>query len=104
MTLFQSSTARAGSAAGNERLRPEARCFAEVLSALRAAAQTECMATAAVQVDYAGQTFAVARPSGSPADGAQDRSMQTLSLLQLIMGLQEKGTETPGVSNVRLLP
>lgn len=70
-------------------------------------------AASAVQVDYGGTTFSVAWPvyktggvNGSKTDGeaaTQDRSMTTLSLMLIILALQEKGMEAPGVSNVRLL-
>jgi len=60
---------------------------------------------AAVAVDYRGETFWVPtyKSSGQGLGDAQDRSVMTLALLTLIIGLQDKGTEAPTVSNVRVL-
>jgi hypothetical protein len=67
-------------------------------------------ADATVAVQYAGQTFAVPRGKGegkgNGQDGGkepQDRSMTVLALMQLILGLQDKGAEAPAASSVRLV-
>lgn len=52
---------------------------------------------APVSVAYRGTTYALAPSS------ADDRSMHTLSLVHQILMLQNKGTETPGTTNVRIL-
>jgi hypothetical protein len=57
---------------------------------------------AAVTVAYAGHTFRVPRFDGDPSSPVQDQSVSVLSLMTLVMGLQDKGSEPPGVSNVRL--
>lgn len=62
---------------------------------------TDAINDAAVSVDYAGKTFSV--PKYASAAGAEDRSVSTLSLLMLLIGLQDKGTEAPTVNNVRVL-
>jgi len=60
-------------------------------------------ADAAVAVTYGRHTFAVRRPQGPGDKTAADRSTQVLALMQLILGLQDKGTEAPGASSVRLV-
>jgi hypothetical protein len=59
----------------------------------------------AVNVTYGGQTFWVPKYKGSPpkSEIAQDRSVMTLALLTLIIGLQDKGADAPTVNNVRVL-
>lgn len=59
--------------------------------------------SAAVSVEYGGQTFAVPKFNGDPSSGNEDRSVSVLSLMTLIIGLQDKGTAAPSVNNVRLL-
>jgi hypothetical protein len=60
--------------------------------------QRQAVATAGVAVDYRGESYVVeASPSG------QDRSMHTLSLLNQILLLQNKGAEAPTTTNIRLL-
>lgn len=61
------------------------------------------VATPALSVDYAGRVFAVPHYDGSDSSAQQDRSMTVLALMQLILGLQDKGTEAPGASSVRLV-
>ena len=56
----------------------------------------------AVSVDYAGKTFEVSRGTDLPS-GLTDRSVSVLSLITLIIGLQDKGLLPPSISNVRLL-
>lgn len=58
---------------------------------------------AAITVRYAGQTFSVPKFSGGAPGQLQDRSVMTLSLLMMLIGLQDKGTEAPTVNNVRVL-
>ena len=58
---------------------------------------------AAVSVDYAGQKFWIPKYRYVEPPGLQDRSVMTLSLLMLVIGLQDKGTEPPAVNNVRVL-
>lgn len=60
------------------------------------------VSTPAVVVPYADQTFAVPRYAADPTK-PQDRSVSVLALMQLILGLQDKGTEAPGASSVRLV-
>lgn len=57
----------------------------------------------AITVRYAGHTFDVPGYDGEPKGQKQDRSMTVLSLMQLILGLQDKGAEAPGASSVRLV-
>lgn len=59
--------------------------------------------TSALSVNYAGHVFAVPRYEASDGSPRQDRSMTVLALMQLILGLQDKGTEAPGTSSVRLV-
>lgn len=61
------------------------------------------VAKPAIEVEYAGHHFAVARDRGDYAEAEQDRSMTTVSLVLLVLGLQDKGADTPAVRNVRLL-
>lgn len=61
------------------------------------------VADPAVTVDYAGQTFAVSNFHRDEATEVTDRSVTVLSLMMLIVGLQDKGLTAPAVSNVRLL-
>ena len=58
---------------------------------------------AAITVRYAGQTFSVPKFSGGAPGQLQDRSVMTLSLLMMVIGLQDKGMEAPTVNNVRVL-
>jgi hypothetical protein len=59
----------------------------------------------AVAVKYGGQTFWVPKAKGGAPGSTevQDRSVMTLSLMTLMLGLQDKGTEAPRISNVRVL-
>lgn len=57
----------------------------------------------AVSVEYGGQTFWVPKFKGGAPGQTQDRSVMTLSLLMLVLGLQDKGTDAPSVNNVRVL-
>lgn len=56
---------------------------------------------ALVEVDYAGKRFSV--HGDGPEEKDKDRSSTVLSLMLLILGLQDKGTESPGTSSVRLV-
>ncbi|CAN7748911.1 hypothetical protein LJR066_006620 [Acidovorax sp. LjRoot66] len=57
-------------------------------------------APAAVKVDYLGNSYGIPL---APAASDSDRSMQALSLLTQVLMLQNKGTESPSTSNVRLV-
>lgn len=59
--------------------------------------------TAAVAVAYGGTTFAVGRADARSGDAKPDRSTTVLALMQLLLGLQDKGTEAPSASSVRLV-
>lgn len=56
----------------------------------------------AISVKYMNQEFEVPTYEGNPSK-QQDRSTSVLSLLTLIIGLQDKGLNPPSVSNVRVL-
>lgn len=53
--------------------------------------------TAPVSVTYRGVSYWL------PPSGENDRSMHTLSLVHQVLLLQNKGAETPGTTNVRIL-
>lgn len=57
----------------------------------------------AVEVPYQGDVYAVAKALAGKDGKVPDRSMSTLSLMVLILGLQDKGTEPPATSSVRVL-
>lgn len=79
---------------------PVGHCHRAVLFRMAKAADGE---EQAVTVDYQGRRWSVRPANDGPCEDELDRSTQALSLMALVLGLQDKGTEPPGVRNVRVL-
>lgn len=79
---------------------PAGHCHRAVLFRM---AEAEVGEMSAVAVDYQGRRYGVRAGNDGPCNALLDRSTQALSLMALVLGLQDKGTEPPGVRNVRVL-
>ncbi|MDN4038705.1 hypothetical protein [Massilia sp. YIM B02443] len=61
-------------------------------------------AATSVSVEYQAKHYSL-RPSNSTLEnGVEDRSLQTLALVSLVYGLQNRSGEAPSIRNVRVIP